>query len=119
MKTKYFKGSGIIIGAYNPTNNYNWLTAMPCTEDEAEYYINVNKLSTVGNISHNEILNRKDNLVVGQFEYCYKKMQICTNIITEKADTDFLITADNKNGYLVLISRLGYAVIRGHNYVEN
>ena len=116
MKIQYFKGSGIIVGAKQPTDKYSWLTIMPCTDKEAD--INVGKLTVVDNKSYSEIQNLKDDLVVGQFEYCYKKIQICANLITNK-NTDFLITTDNRNGYLVAISRYGYMVVRGHNYVES
>ena len=117
MKIQYFKGSGIIVGAKQPTDRYNWLTLMPCTDKEAD--INIGHLTTVGNKTYQEIQNLKSDLVIGQFEYCYKKIQICSSLITEKAETDFLITTDNKNGYMVAISRNGYMVVRGHNYVEN
>lgn len=117
MKIQYFKGSGIIVGAKQPTDKYSWLTIMPCTDKEAD--INVGTLMTIDNKSFLEIQNLKDDLVIGQFEYCYKKIQICANLITDRNDTDFLITADNKNGYLVAISRYGYMVVRGHNYVKS
>lgn len=117
MNMQYFKGSGIIVGAKQPTDKYSWLTIMPCTDKEAD--TNIGYLTTVGNKTYQEIQNLKNDLVIGQFEYCYKKIQICSRIITEKAETDFLITTDNRNGYMVAISRNGYIIIRGHNYVEN
>lgn len=118
MRIQYFKGSGMTVGAKNPTDKYNWLTLMPCTKNEADMY--VNHLFVVTNKTLDEIQKLKRNLVIGQFEYCYKKIQICANLIVEKNNnTNFLITTDNKNGYLVAISRYGYMIIRGHNYVEN
>ena len=47
MKIQYFKGSGVIVGAKHPTDRYNWLTLMPCTDKEAD--INIGHLTTVGN----------------------------------------------------------------------
>ncbi|MDE6020809.1 MAG: hypothetical protein K2H01_07440 [Ruminococcus sp.] len=136
MKTKYYKGAGYVIAMTKRGINkraiapkQRWLVYTECSKEEYSHItvqmtpkINLNDKYTYTlidntkacNIAFFNTPNSASNIVVGKYEYDYKKIQLCASLISYGKEITMKVNERNK--YMIITSKYGVAILEGYRH---